>query len=371
MAHGNHLQVLPDPLDSEESRFQKVAECLYRHSSSRVYYALVKRTGKQFRKSLKTADRKLAERRLAEFKSKVGRLRSLRAVKKVLFEEAADEWLQSVKFKLKPSSFRRHQVSVKNLKTHFAGFAIREILPDDCNAWANERFVHSSASTFNKEREVLIQILCAAKRDGLLLDNPAEGVSRRKMDKTKLVIPTRDQFIRLVQTLRSFDIRYQDATDLVELLAYSGMRLGEATELRWEDVDVDRGLFSVTAGERGTKNHEARTVPLFPALRQFLERLKKDFPQTAGKVVRISTAKKAIATTCKTAALPNFTHHSLRHYFCSNAIEAGIDFKVIAAWLGHKDGGVLVAKTYGHLRDTHSFEMAKKMTFSVSLQEQA
>ena len=28
----------------------------------------------------------------------------------------------------------------------------------------------------------------------------------------------------------------------------------------------------------------------------------------------------------------------------------------------HKDGGLLVAKTYGHLRDTHSMEMAKRMT---------
>ena len=54
----------------------------------------------------------------------------------------------------------------------------------------------------------------------------------------------------------------------------------------------------------------------------------------------------------------------MRHFFCSNAIEAGIDFKVIAGWLGHKDGGYLVAKTYGHLRDAHSFEMAKRMTFS-------
>ena len=48
----------------------------------------------------------------------------------------------------------------------------------------------------------------------------------------------------------------------------------------------------------------------------------------------------------------------------SNAIEAGVDFKVIASWVGHKDGGVLVAKTYGHLRDTHSFDMAKRMDFS-------
>ena len=46
----------------------------------------------------------------------------------------------------------------------------------------------------------------------------------------------------------------------------------------------------------------------------------------------------------------------------SNAIEKGIDFKTIASWIGHKDGGLLVAKTYVHLRDTHSMEMAKRMT---------
>ncbi len=62
---------------------------------------------------------------------------------------------------------------------------------------------------------------------------------------------------------------------------------------------------------------------------------------------------------CKRASLPKFTHHCLRHYFISNAIEKGVDYKVIAAWVGHRDGGLLVAKTYGHLRGEHSREMAK------------
>jgi site-specific recombinase XerD len=56
----------------------------------------------------------------------------------------------------------------------------------------------------------------------------------------------------------------------------------------------------------------------------------------------------------------------MRHFFCSNAIEAGCDFKVIAEWLGHKDGGVLVARTYGHLRNEHSAAMAKRITFDAS-----
>jgi site-specific recombinase XerD len=56
----------------------------------------------------------------------------------------------------------------------------------------------------------------------------------------------------------------------------------------------------------------------------------------------------------------------MRHFFCSNCIEEGIDFKTIAEWLGHKDGGVLVAKTYGHLRSEHSNAMAKKITFEIT-----
>jgi hypothetical protein len=40
-----------------------------------------------------------------------------------------------------------------------------------------------------------------------------------------------------------------------------------------------------------------------------------------------------------------------------------VDFKAIAGWLGHKDGGVLAAKTYGHLRNEHSAAMAQRMTF--------
>ena len=43
-----------------------------------------------------------------------------------------------------------------------------------------------------------------------------------------------------------------------------------------------------------------------------------------------------------------------------------MDFKAIAGWLGHKDGGVLAAKTYGHLRNEHSAAMAQRMTFDAS-----
>lgn len=143
------------------------------------------------------------------------------------------------------------------------------------------------------------------------------------------------------------------------------MRLNEAVSLRWEDIDFNRGLFMVTGGETGTKNREVRAVPIFPNLKLFLEKQREaGEPGGDAFVVPIASAKRAMLSACKKAGLPDFLHHSLRHFFVSNAIEQGVDFKTIAAWLGHKDGGVLVAKTYGHLRNTHSTEMAKRMTYS-------
>jgi hypothetical protein len=41
---------------------------------------------------------------------------------------------------------------------------------------------------------------------------------------------------------------------------------------------------------------------------------------------------------------------------------AGIDYKTIAYWVSHRDGGVLIGKLYGHLDTAHSEEMTDKLS---------
>jgi integrase len=351
--------------------FHNVAQNLYRLESSGRYYALFKRGGKQIRKSLKTTDAALARRRLAELGSKVARLNQTKGASKVTFDGLAKRWLDNHRVHLKEKSISRLDTCLKGLKPYFGHVQIRNVSAPHCEAWLTKRGGAISASSYKHERRVLITVLDFAMRDGLLLDNPARSaVPVRKIPKSKIVIPTRDQFTTLVETIRQADVRAQAAGNLVELLGYSGMRLGEAVNLTWGDIDWDRCSFTVTGGERGTKNLEVRVVPLFPAMRELLERIRGiGTPAPTDCIIPIDNAKRAIITACQKAKLSAFMHHSLRHYFCSNAIEAGIDFKVIAGWLGHKDGGYLVAKTYGHLRDAHSFEMAKRMIFSVKSAE--
>ena len=51
------------------------------------------------------------------------------------------------------------------------------------------------------------------------------------------------------------------------------------------------------------------------------------------------------------------------HLFATRCIESGVDIPTVSRWLGHKDGGGLAMKVYGHLRNQHSASMAKLVNF--------
>ena len=53
--------------------------------------------------------------------------------------------------------------------------------------------------------------------------------------------------------------------------------------------------------------------------------------------------------------------HDCRHTFASMCAMQGIDFATIASWLGHVDGGTLVAKVYSHLAPGHMREAAQRL----------
>jgi hypothetical protein len=44
--------------------------------------------------------------------------------------------------------------------------------------------------------------------------------------------------------------------------------------------------------------------------------------------------------------------------------DSGVDIPTVSRWLGHKDGGALAMKTYGHLRREHSIAQAQCVTFA-------
>jgi integrase len=61
----------------------------------------------------------------------------------------------------------------------------------------------------------------------------------------------------------------------------------------------------------------------------------------------------------------------LRNLFATRCIESGVDIPTVSRWLGHKDGGALAMKTYGHLRREHSIAQAQRVTFAPVTTKQA
>ena len=362
----------PEPV----AAFKKIANVpnLYRRIESGVYYLLVKRQGRRFRRSLKTDDFALAKRRLREFEGKASKLAGADADKGLLFEDLAKRWLASVRPDLKTNSYNRRMVAVKALTPFFRGELVTKIGRRQIEQWKTKRWATVAAQTANIEAETLRLMFRYGMEDlRILIENPAGVIKRRKVCSAERLIPTKGDFSRLVSELRTGHKATGEAADFVEFLAYSGMRKTEAACVRWRDVNSAFGFITVTGGETGTKNHQHRVIPLFPPLRRLLEdiRQRKKPKNENEHVFAIADAHLQILRACARLGLSRYGHHSMRHFFCSNCIEAGVDFLTLSKWLGHSDGGVLVGRTYGHLRQEHSTAMAKRVTFDVTQQDQA
>jgi integrase len=360
---------------AEQPVFHKVAENLYRLESSGGYYALLKRGGKQFRRSLKTKDRKLADRRLNELRSKIGCLQ-ISAEARLSFDQAAKLWLETNKHALSSSTVKRKEMYVKGLLPYFENMPVRNVTPQDCDRWVKERGTTLASETFVHELDVLNSVFDFALGRGLILSNPAKHIKRRKVVSKQITVPSLGQFKQLVTSIRLSDGRKdsqakaKDGADLVEFLAYSGARIGEATggadanekrPLIWTDANLDRRTLFLP----GTKTEAApRTIPMSEKLHELLSRLKAEKnPLPNDRIVPINSARKCLQTACKKLGFPKFTHHDFRHFFATTCIESGVDIPTVSRWLGHKDGGALAMKRYGHLRQEHSFAMIKRVNF--------
>jgi integrase len=53
--------------------------------------------------------------------------------------------------------------------------------------------------------------------------------------------------------------------------------------------------------------------------------------------------------------------HCFRHLFATRCLECGVDVPTVARWLGHQDRGMTLLKTYSHLVDEHSRQMAGRV----------
>ena len=234
-------------------------------------------------------------------------------------------------------------------------------------------------ATVNQTLSTLRLMLEIAKRKHVIFDNPfdAPGVLQSSLylpkDTRKPVLPSNADMERIFtemarvpnaetyepERLELLQRQANNASDHARFLAYSGMRLEEGNNSVLGDDEGD--LFHV----RGTKTVTSdRRVAVVPAFRVLLDKLAADKIGKETCYLAVTSSRQAMARACKRLGLSKIRHHDLRHYFITVCVEAGVDFATVAKWVGHSDGGVLIGKTYQHVRDLHSIAEAKKVQFT-------
>jgi len=239
-----------------------------------------------------------------------------------------------------------------------------EALSEDIFAgWLVRQRKAYSASRTNGSVTVLREICDLAVRKKCLTqetwDRAKKGLTFVKVPPNRLKLPEPHQVEQLRQ---AFYMRCQKAGRLggwlFDFLLFSGARIASANDVRWEDIHWDRGALYFRTAKRGSYE-----IPLFRQLRELLENIKAQNPDAKPGDRVLPTKYLVLGPVCDELKIARLSHHDLRHLFATRCIESGVDIPTVSRWLGHRDGGTLAMKTYGHLRQTHSQQQAATVNF--------
>ena len=363
--------------DNTEQRWQKTPVAnLVRHVQSGNYYARIRVRGKLIWKSLKTDRISVAKLRLGDFhKEERQRAAAQTAVArgKMTFADALQTYRerlngdQSLKDRAKHTGEERITALLKSWPD-LNQMDVAQISKADGLAWAARFGKTASPSAFNNTIGTFELVLDIAVEAGARYDNPAIHIKRKKIRQKQLQLPSQKQFVELITTIRNGDGGWAErCADLVEFLAYSGCRKGEAARVNGRDCDFEKGEITVLGDPAtGTKNWEIRRVPMIPDMRRLLERLQKERVKQNFRASRSCWFTNVRVRLTRPAR--NWHCPLSRITICAiclppAALNRAWIFRPYRRWLGHKDGGALAMKVYGHLRDSHSTAMAQKVRF--------
>lgn len=186
-----------------------------------------------------------------------------------------------------------------------------------------------------------------------------------KVEKETLDFYTKEQLETFMTALSKMDTRKWQA--FFRLLAFTGLRRGEALALTWDDLDTKQGLLTVNKavkrGERGqyigsTKNSSSiRTITIDENTIQILKEWKAEQAKTLigfgfnaiqpnqlmfsklkdNSPLNSMAPRNALVKICKRFNLPMMNIHGFRHTHCSLLFEAGVPMKDVKERLGHSD----------------------------------
>ena len=298
------------------------------------------------------------------------------------FKQFIEEiYLPWYKTQVKESTYKNR---LNTIEKHFKFFyrkKVNEIEPIHVQTWQLKL-----AKDYSPNYVRIIQGMLSLAFDraiilGLAKKNPARMVGNIKSKKVKVDFWTLEEFQKVISLLYKGDYYEHYLFICFWLLFTTGLRIGEAAALQWEDIDFESGIISVTKTLYYKSMNEytfvdpktsasIRTVVIDKDTIREL----KDWMEVQKKVLKdcnfvlsyseIPTSKhtlpRALEKLAGLAGVHRIKIHALRHSHVALLISMGVNPLIVKDRLGHEKIQTTLG-TYGHLYPNSNFEVAKML----------
>jgi integrase len=272
------------------------------------------------------------------------------------FYSAIDKWLAEQKLRVKlgkkrASSLERDEYHFVSAKQFFGDVTLDQITAKRLVEYQVDRQDNGiKAATINSDIVAVGKILRWAHVEGLLSSVPK--VERLFVRKKAPEVPNMAEVAQIVGALPAM------VRPLGRLLGETGCRCGEAFNLMWDDVDLEKGLIHIRSKDGWTPktSHSEREIPISAGLLADLQKMDRKseyvFPGADPDKPRKRLRRAFYTAIKKVRVMRNgkplrLTVHTLRKAYATwAAIELGLPQRVLQALLGHAPGSTVTDQYY-------------------------
>jgi integrase len=296
--------------------------------------------------------------------------------KKTSIAELAERFMQSIRMKVKESTYSRYcHMLQTHILPHLGDTAVEELTASKVESYLGDLFNHGrldgngglSGKTVKDLLALLKVLLQFAKRNNIVSNCSMDDISLKQERKEKEILNESDR-IRLVSCMSKVS---EPVKTGIILCLYTGLRIGELCALRWKEIDLTNKVLYVKytmqriqdySEDRKTKTKLVRTspkskssvrsIPLSNFLVDLLEPLQStpDAYLLSGEEDRLIEPRnlqmqfKKYLVDCE---IRDVSFHCLRHTFSTIGLRSGMDSKTLSELLGHSSVNITL-NTYVH-----------------------
>lgn len=284
-------------------------------------------------------------------------LENLASQPTMVFNELVDKYLKSVKPKIRSRTYKTKVTRFKRALIFFDNIPINKINNKMVDEYINTLLADNlSTETIKNYKKELSTLFNFAIKHYNLSDNPTHNLGQvyNPNEKAKEYnIWTLEDYQQAISIIKDLDFK-----TLINLLYWSGIRIGEALALKWEDIDFNNKTVKINKsytkiyGEEiisPTKTYNIRDILLPDTTIRQLEDFKKATYNLDNRIFTKTNESylKKLKRLSKKYDLPNITIHDLRHSHASYLLSNNINIVLISKRLGHKDVTTTL-DTYSH-----------------------